>query len=256
MDVLALRLDAPLMSFGSVRVDQHNRTDSLPYRAMLTGLLANALGFLREDVRGHERLQARLRYAARRDRRGTLLVDYQTVDFSPTGPMASDRGWTSRGRLEERKGGDASEGTHIRYRHYLADAVITVALTLEPSDEAPLLRTVSEALRWPERPLFIGRKCCVPSGPIWLAEAQASSLRDALETLPRVGPCRRGEKARADSGSLLAVWPRTDDDDPANTMALPRVEDRDWENSVHTGRRFYTEGLVDPPESVNESGGA
>jgi CRISPR-associated Cas5-like protein len=41
MDLVLLRFDAPLMSFGAVVVDQHNRTDPLPYRAMLAGLVAN-----------------------------------------------------------------------------------------------------------------------------------------------------------------------------------------------------------------------
>lgn len=156
MDVLLLRFDAPLMSFGGVVVDQHNKTDALPYRAMLTGLCANALGMTRRDEAALAALQARLRYAARRDRPGTALVDYQTVDFDPDGPMASDLGWTTRGTLEERKGGEASEGTHIRYRHYLADALVTVALTLDPAAEDPTLDALSRALLAPARPVLRG----------------------------------------------------------------------------------------------------
>jgi CRISPR-associated protein Cas5/CasD subtype I-E len=80
MDVLLLRLDAPLMSFGGVVVDEHNPTDPLPYRAMLAGLVANALGLTRAQEREFESLQSRIRYAARRDRRGEPLVDYQRLD--------------------------------------------------------------------------------------------------------------------------------------------------------------------------------
>jgi CRISPR system Cascade subunit CasD len=248
MDIVLLRFDAPLMSFGGVVVDQHNKTDPLPYRAMLTGLIANALGITRRNEADLAALQARVRYAARRDRKGTVLVDYQTVDFDPNGAMASDLGWTTRGELEERKGGEASEGTHIRYRHYLADAIVTVALTLDPLDDEPSLRVVSDALRAPARPLFLGRKCCLPSGPIWLEETQAPSLRQALNQTPRV------HSARSDVGKLQAVWPRAEGDDEADTRLWPRVEDRDVANAIHVGRRIYVEGTVDPPCAAPSNG--
>lgn len=246
MDIVLLRFDAPLMSFGAVVVDQHNKTDPLPYRAMLAGLLANALGLTRRDQAELAALQARVRYAARRDRKGSILIDYQTVDFDPQGSMASDLGWTTRGELEERKGGDASEGTHIRFRHYLADAMVTVALTLDPPGGAPSLRAVSEALRAPARPLFLGRKCCVPSGPVWLGEMDAASLRHALETTPRAN--------YGDEGPLAAVWPPGDgDDDPEATRLWVRVEDRDPANGIHVGRRMYVQGNVAPPPAVAPS---
>lgn len=243
MDVVLLRFDAPLMSFGGVVVDQHNKTDPLPYRAMLAGLLANALGLTRRDHAELAALQARVRYAARRDRKGSILVDYQTVDFDPQGSMASDLGWTTRGELEERKGGEASDGTHIRLRHYLADAIVTVALTLDPPGDAPSLRTVGESLRAPARPLFLGRKCCVPSVPVWLGEMEATSLRRALETTPRV--------AGGDDGPLSAVWaPGDGDEDPEHTRLWARVEDRDPVNAIHVGRRMYVQGNVAPPPPV------
>lgn len=241
MRALVLRFDAPLMSFGGVLVDQHNKTDLFPYRAMLTGLLANALGYEHGETTRHEALQRRLRYAARRDRAGERIVDYQTVDFS-SGPMRDGLGWTTWGRLEERKGGAASEGTHIRYRHYLADAVVTVAVTLDPVDESPTLDDVAGALAAPARPLFIGRKCCIPSEPIFQKIVEANSLREILETEPRA--------LRADSRKLPAIWPSSDGEDDASVPVV-RVEDRDWSNAIHVGRRFYVEGFVDPPGEMS-----
>jgi CRISPR system Cascade subunit CasD len=246
MDVVLLRFDAPLMSFGSVVVDHHNRTDPLPYRAMLAGLLANALGLTRQDEAELGALQARVRYAARRDRVGSALVDYQTVDFDPAGPMAAGLGWTTRGVLEERKGGEAREHTHIRYRHYLADAIVTVALTLAPPADEPSLRAVSGALRAPARPLFLGRKCCIPSEPVWLGETEAASLRAALEATPRVGGLRPGDRPRADVDTLRAVWPQAEGGDDDETRLWSRVEDRDPANAIHVGRRIYVDGLVNP----------
>jgi CRISPR system Cascade subunit CasD len=246
MRSVLLRFDAPLMSFGSVLVDQYNRTDLFPYRAMLVGLLANALGLTRDEVDAHESLQRRLRYAARCDRAGTLLDDYQTVDFDPTGPMGSRLGWTTEGILEERKGGTASEGTHIRYRQYVADAVLTVAFALTSESAAEIdLDEVIAALARPVRPLFLGRKCCIPSAPIYLGTVDTPSLRAALENCERIG-------ARGDDGQLAAIWQQTDEDD--DPLAVwPRVEDRDWANEIHIGRRIYIRGNVNPPEASAEA---
>lgn len=241
MKVVLLRFDAPLMSFGGVVVDQHNRTDAFPYRAMLTGLIANALGMSRRDEDAVHALQCRIRYAARRDRSGTEMVDYQTVDLGAEGPMADGLGWTTLGRLERRGGGDASDGTHIRYRHYLADAIITVALTLDPEHDDPTLSVVSEALKSPARPLFIGRKCCIPSGRMWLGEVEAPSLRQALEATPI-------DATRADRGPWRAVWPEHEGTE-GPTRLWPRVEDRDKRNAIHVGRRVYCEGLVHAPSA-------
>jgi len=254
MKVVLLRFDAPLMSFGSVVIDGYNKTDGFPYRAMLTGLIVNALGMSRLDEDAVHSLQSRVRYAARRDRLGTEMVDFQTVDFGAAGPMADGLGWTTRGELEGRRGGEASEGTHIRYRHYLADAIVTVVLTLDPDDVEPSLAKVSQALRAPARPLFLGRKCCIPSGPVWLGEAEAPSLRKALEDVPRVAPMQFKSRVvrRVDDSDkpLAAIWPEHDGDDGDPTMHVrlwPRVEDRDKYNSIHVGRRLYCEGVVNPP---------
>lgn len=241
MEALLLRFDAPLMSFGSVRVDQHNKTDDLPYRAMLCGLIANALGMERREEAAHERLQSRLRYAARRDRAGTILVDFQTVDLGAPA-MSADLGWTTHGKIEGRKGGDASEGTHIRLRHYLADAIVTVALTLASSSEGPDLDEVEAALRSPARTLFLGRRCCVPSGPLLIGRLEVPSLREALERAPRAPGL-----GRADDGPLAAVWPLDEGEQPGASRRVAKTEDRDWRHAVHVGRRFYVEGLVNPP---------
>ena len=62
---------------------------------MLTGLLANALGWRRVEVERHQRLQDRLVFAARIDREphgGARLTDFQSVAINN-----SEQGWTTRG---------------------------------------------------------------------------------------------------------------------------------------------------------------
>src|SRR5437762_157802 len=117
IELLLLRFDAPLLSFGGVAVDNQGVTRRFPGRAMLTGLVANALGYTHGQSERLQSLQERLRYAARCDRPGQTFVDYQTVDLSQ--PFL-EQGWTTRGTAEGREGGSARKGTHIRYRHYIA----------------------------------------------------------------------------------------------------------------------------------------
>jgi CRISPR system Cascade subunit CasD len=241
MRILVLRFDAPLVSFGAPAVDQNGVVQAFPALSMLIGLIGNALGWDHRDIHKLEGLQERLRYAARIDRRGEALLDYQTVDLGMEWMLPEKTGWTTRGRVAYRTGA-SGEATHQRYRHYRADSIHTVTLTLA-GDEAPSSEDVAKALRRPARPLFIGRKCCLPAAPILLDVVDGASLVSVLVSLPR--------PTRADSGRLPACW--SDGDDAAaaggDSRIVPVTDERDWRNRVHVGRRLMREGHVDPPET-------
>ena len=243
IEALLLRFDAPLMSFGGPAVDQERVTQEFPARSMLAGLIANALGYEHRHAAETQRLQERLRFAARRDRAGALLEDYQTVDLGQS--FLVDSGWTTWRRPETRKGGPARAETHIRARHHFADAVYTVAITLEPPTEAPTLLDLERALQMPARPLFLGRKACLPASPIFLGRSQAEGLRLLLEATPRI--TRRG-----DTGNLSAWWPAEEGGDETTSQLVPVHDDRDWANQIHAGRRLLWQGLVDPTEPADE----
>jgi CRISPR system Cascade subunit CasD len=230
------------MSFGGTTVDQRNVTELAPTLSMLTGLLGNALGYDHGEPELQQRLQQRLRFAVRCDRRGELLVDYQTVDL---GQDFLQEGWTTRGTPAGRRGGEASTGTHIRYRHYLANAVFTVALRLEPADEEPTIGALEAALRQPERPLFIGRKACVPAGPVLLGRAEAADLLAGLLRTPL--------HPQADRDAFAAWWPAAEDVPQRPESRLrPVADERDWENQIHTGRRFLWEGRIGRSELLGD----
>jgi CRISPR system Cascade subunit CasD len=238
---LVLRFDAPLVSFGGPMVDQNGVVQTFPGLSMLTGLIANALGW---DRRDHERLlglQERLRFVARVDRRGEALLDYQTVDLGADWMLPEAAGWTTRGRIAER-GGASAEATHQRYRHYRADSLHTVVLTLT-GEGSPDLDDIAQALREPARPLFIGRKCCLPAAPLLLEELEADSLVTVLATMPRAH--------RADRGLLRATWSEGDDATAATgeSRAVAVSDEREWRGGVHVGRRLAREGHVNPPEA-------
>ncbi|MDP2312725.1 MAG: type I-E CRISPR-associated protein Cas5/CasD [Pseudomonadota bacterium] len=235
ISVLVLRLDAPLMSFGGTAVDNYGVTDDHPGTSMLAGLLANALGYDHRETARTQRLQSRLRHAARADRAGSRFVDYQTVDLGQ--PSLLGMGWTTHGVPEDRAGA-FSEGTHIRYRHYIADAIYTVALTLEPADEAPTLPELAAALQRPARPLFIGRKPCLPAAPLFLYTEDSPDLEAAIRSAPLAA-------RRADKGSLTLWLPADEATGDGRTRYVR--DQRDWANQIHSGERLVRVDELHPP---------
>lgn len=234
MDVLLLRLDAPLMSFGAVVVDQNHPVWRFPGVAMLTGLLGNALGWDHRDTDRLQSLQDRLRFAARWDAEPELLTDYQTVDLGQDFMVGT--GWTTRGHREDRGKGGATTGTHIRYRDHWANGVATIALTLGGEGD-PGLAALEQALRCPARPLFLGRKPCLPAGPLLLGRRKADGVRAALaaEPLADIGPRRR-------PGRIPALWPL---DEAQGALLEESYAPRDWRNNIHRGAEQHALGFLE-----------
>lgn len=235
MDCLMLRLDAPLISFGGVVIDQINPVERFPGRSLLTGLFGNALGWDHRDTARLAQLQARLRHAARWDAEPERIVDYHTVDLGQEHLVGT--GWTTRGRREDRGSGEATSGTHQRYRHYWANGVATLAVTLAGAGD-PDLDGLERALHRPARPLFIGRKTCLPATPLLLGRREAQSLHEALraEPLADIGPRRRPP-------AVEACWPA---EEAAGADTIERYDLRDWANNLHRGSQPYAVGLLEP----------
>ncbi len=234
MDCLILRFDAPLMSFGAVVVDQLNPTWRFPATAMLTGMLASAMGWDHHSTEKLRSLQDRVRFAARWDAEPVPLTDYQTVDLGQ--PFMIDTGWTTRGKREDRKGGTAATTTHQRWRDYWANGVVTVALTLD-GEGLPTVDDLESALHTPARPLFIGRKHCLPATPIFIGRHEALGVKAALaaEPLAEIGPRRRPRR-------IPALWPV---DEGTGIDTEERYDLRDWANNIHRGARRYSVGILE-----------
>ena len=92
---LIVSLEAPLMAFGGETIDNYGVIRWFPSASMLTGLLANALGWRRIEREQHQRLQDRLVFAARIDREpatGVRLTDFQTAQLSKKRPRLDHAG--------------------------------------------------------------------------------------------------------------------------------------------------------------------
>jgi CRISPR system Cascade subunit CasD len=219
---LILDLCAPLMAFGGVAIDQVGPTRDFPAASMLTGLFGNALGWHWSDWQAHQALQDRLVFAARIDVEGRMITDSQNAKLEK-----NDRGWTTSGKPEGRAG-DSYDAPHRRRRDYLADARLTVVLRLTDADLAPSLVHLAEALIRPARPLFIGRKPCLPTRPLFAGWATADTAHEALsETAP--------SEARAQ-------WP--DGEGPSGHTILNLSDLRNWRSGLHGGSRLVVQGRL------------
>jgi CRISPR system Cascade subunit CasD len=229
---LVVQLRAPLVSFGGEAIDARGVTRNFPAASAVTGLLGNALGYERYETALLDRLQARLVFGARREAEPPLgrLTDFQTAQLAK-----DDQGWTTRGLPEGRSGGAATyDSPHIRYRDYHADAAVTVVLRLEPAEEAPNLDDLAMALDRPARPLFIGRKPCLPSAPMHGGFVEAPTARSALIAVPA-----------AVAGEMRAIWPAQDDVQDADRI-VQITDQRNWRSGLHGGARQLAEGRIRP----------
>lgn len=262
---LVLRLEAPLLSFGGVAIDNYGVTWDFPALSMLTGLFANALGYDRTEREAHQALQDRIVFASRRDDEPYhgVLQDVQNVNMAK-----SDRGWTALGKPEGRDGGSYG-GPHRRFRDYHPDSVVIVVVTLGPPPSAalpagrphPSLDDLAHALDHPERPLFIGRKPCLPAWPLNAGMIEAKTAHAALSILPLVRermPRRR--KRNTDDNTaraplLRAQWPSDEgpQDGPLVERLLSIADRRNWLSGLLGGVRHIVEGRMPPAPSRIEA---
>jgi CRISPR system Cascade subunit CasD len=219
---LHLRLSAPMLAFGGVAIDHVGPTRDFPSASALTGLFGNALGWRREERAAHQDLQDRMVFGALNARPGRVMTDNQNAKLEADG-----KGWTTWGRPEERTG-KTYDSPHRRRRDYLADHDCRVVLRLTPG-EGPALDTLAEALDRPARPLFIGRKSCLPSGPLFAGWVEAASVHAALMALGLSGP---------------ALWP----DEGAGTdgagTGVDLADLRNWHSGLHAGHRRAVAGRI------------
>jgi len=226
---LVLRLEAPLIAFGGETIDNYGVIRDFPALSMITGLLANALGWRREDCELHERLQNRLVVGTRLNTPIQRLTDFQTAQLEK-----DDKGWTTWGVPEKRRGGiDTYEGPHLRYRDYHASLNVLVALRLEPLNNVLTLDDLALACDHPARPLFIGRKACLPSQRVFAGWQEAANILHALQI---------AQLPQTDSAQFLRMqWP-DGEGHLAGDRLIDVCDERNWTSGVHGGWRPVREG--------------
>lgn len=244
---LILNLESPLMAFGGETIDNLGVIRWFPAASMLTGLFANALGWRRTERDRHQHLQDRLIFAARIDREpagGVRMTDFQTAQLGEGVDLYRQNnqwiiGWTTRGQPEGRTGGEATyHSPHLRFRDYFADMRVTVALRLQPAGDEPTLDDLADALQEPARPLFIGRKPCLPTTSLFRDFSEGGTALAALLATAIDDP---------DNGqdSVKLLWPNGEGvDGIAENRTYMLTDQRNWGSGLHGGGRQVCEGTV------------
>jgi CRISPR system Cascade subunit CasD len=187
--VLLLRLEGPLQAWGTRSRWDVRDTGLEPTKSGVIGLLGCALGYPMYDRR-LEQLDAKLRFGVRIEEQGTIATDYQTItDYLPTANgQYRMRGATLSLESILREG--YPPATVISPRSYLEDAAFLVALERKDvsavgATEDNILQRCADAVRKPHWPLYLGRKACVPTRPIFDSlDTCYSGVADALERHP------------------------------------------------------------------------
>jgi CRISPR system Cascade subunit CasD len=110
-----------------------------------------------------------IRIAVRTDRSGMLMTDYHTV----TGQIRTADGG--------KRGAKGENSTILSYRQYLQDASFLVAV----SADEDTIEAIHEAMLAPVWAVYLGRKSCVPSQPVFLEVLDRyTSLEAAISEYP------------------------------------------------------------------------
>ena len=225
------------MSWGGELLDMTPAPNrDFPPLSLMVGLIANAMGWERHDHQPHQELQDRIIMASRVDREPALpcLDDLQTAMLN-----FNDVAWTTRG-VPQTRGGEADKYryAHPTHRLYLQDAAATVAIALEQETEQVSVDRIAAALDRPFRPLYIGRRHCMPAQQLNAGVADADTPLAALMAHPLFWHHPRQPEVRIQ-------W--TDQQDhqqlPVQVMTATTVADlRDWRSRLHGGQRYVVQG--------------
>ena len=147
--IVYFRLEGPLQSWGTAGILDEHPTCDFPTLSGVLGLIGCALG-MREDDPFMENLRSQTVMAVRANKAGEIGTDFQTVQ---------GRFMRADGKLK------AQSYTKVKHKAYLNDVVAKIA----------------EAINTPKWIMYLGRKGCVPSTPIFARTTESfASLQEAL----------------------------------------------------------------------------
>lgn len=164
--LLVLRLDGPLQSWGENAKWDFRDSSTMPTKSGIVGLLGCAMGVERSSPVLVELAQS-ITVAVRADRPGVKFVDFQTVK--------TDRLMTASGTPRNK-----NASTIVSPRGYLQDACFTVFIDTTPEWQ----KRIIEALENPKWCMYLGRKNCVPGRPIQAKVVESDDMLKALEEYP------------------------------------------------------------------------
>ena len=265
---LVLRLKAPIASFGIVAGEEVRASGAFPSRSMVVGLIGNALGLDRcseRDMQRLNQLQAATWFAALMLSLGAPWEDVQNArvpTLQPDNPY--DRAMQG-GRLTDDpvlSGPKSDRRDKLvkflakpvqRRKHYVTDLHALVALSsIGEWSEPP--EVFAQAVRYPARPLWIGRKACAPSAPVCPLSPVVDAKSGAEALARSLGePVEQETLAHGAGSTLSLIWEGSPAPESRQAEELgidggfaTRILDRrDWVRGLHSDGSVLWRGTLD-----------
>lgn len=196
-DFLVFQLYGVLASWGDIAVGEHRPSLGHPTKSAITGLLAAALGIDRSDDEKHLQLSQKYGVAVCVRASGELLRDYHTVQV-PGGK----REYASR--RDELMLDSLNLNTILSQRDYRNDALYQVAVWQQSENTPYTLDDLRGSLLEPHFTLYLGRKSCPVSLPLFPLVVSGSSLKQAFDFYPLENAKVCMDKP--DSGELVSYY--------------------------------------------------
>ena len=176
MDTLVFQLQAPMAAWGEPAVGEFRGSANHPGESALLGLLAAALGVVRDDEPALHALQAGYKFAVGIQSTGTLLRDYHTAQVPGRSTL---KGRPHATRADELAVPRHELNTILSTRDYRQGASCLVAVQARPG--APRsLGELAGALNAPRFVLYLGRKACPLAAPMCPQVVSGESVLSAF----------------------------------------------------------------------------
>lgn len=168
MKYFALWFEAPFQSWGCESKFGLRTTFSFPTKSGIAGIVLSSLGRGGEErdfLQSFSSFEECAISFSKQENEEFILTDFQTVGNG----YASDKDlWMSNMIPKKRDGGAASglsenAGSKLTYRQYLQDSFFGVVQ--EVSED--LCLEIEQGLVNPVWPVYLGRRCCIPTYPIY-----------------------------------------------------------------------------------------
>ena len=219
MGTLAMRLAAPMQSWGVAGRFNERTTGSVPSKSGIVGLIAAALGRRRtEDISDI----AAWKLAIRIDCPGKMGRDFQT---------ARTRKYDTQTQLWQPNG-----NPYVSRRYYLMGASFVAAVEM-PDD---MLDVVADALDHPAFPLYLGRRSCPPACRILIGTYPGENAMSVLTRIPYdEGNGRKSNYAREARNERLRLDIVRDEADIRKDADVPHESVHDYPLSFSPAHRQF-----------------
>jgi CRISPR system Cascade subunit CasD len=183
-NTVLIRLAGSFQSWGDRSNWTSRNTAKFPTKSAVVGLIGAALGWRQDQL---PMIDKSVRFGVKTEKAGSEITDYHTVISGVMSRKGVKPGYTM-----------------VSHRYYLGDASFLVAVMGSPE----FIAKIAVALQAPVWPLFLGRKCCIPSEPIFVSTGNYADLIEALGGCPFDGEIEGGDTLRHDRlvGDRVYDW--------------------------------------------------